>query len=130
MKLYFYLASIAGIYLSMTILTAIVEFGIWNQTPLQYEMIGTIAGVFVLLLGLISIGYFNSKFAPMDKFKQSLNAHCLFVLIMFVGDVLYSESSILIIVLRNLGYLVALQLGAYIFKRFNPELSKIPNYKM
>jgi hypothetical protein len=115
MKLDYYIENIVGSFLGIVILTAVIRFTLWEYTPEQYELVSTIFGTLVFFLGFVGIGYLNAKHAPDNKFKQSSYVHLTLVLFTFVTDLLFGQSEVYIVIIRNACYLIALQIGAYIF---------------
>lgn len=115
MKLDYYIENIVGSFLGIVILTAVIRFTLWEYTPEKYELVSTIFGTLVFFLGFVGIGYFNAKHAPDNKFKQSSYVHLTLVLFTFVTDLLFGQSEAYIVIIRNVCYLIALQIGAYVF---------------
>jgi len=115
MKLNYYIQNIVGSFLSIVILAAVIRFTLWENTPEQYYLVSAVFGILVMFLGFMGVGYFNAKHAPDNKFKQSSCVHLTLVIFTFVTDLLFGHSETYIVILRNAGYLAALQIGAYLF---------------
>ena len=115
MKLDYYIQHIVGSFLCIVILVACIRFTLWEYTPEPYYLVSAIFGILVMFLGFVGIGYFNAKHAPKHKFKQSCYVHLTLVLFTFVTDLLLGQSEAYIVIIRNACYLIALQIGAYVF---------------
>lgn len=115
MKLDYYIQHIVGSFLCIVILVASIRFTLWEYTPEPYYLVSAIFGILVMFLGFVGIGYFNAKHATKHKFKQSSYVHLTLVLSMFVTDLLFGQSEVYIVIIRNACYLIALQIGAYVF---------------
>jgi hypothetical protein len=115
MKLDYYIQHIVGSFLCIVILVASIRFTLWEYTPEPYYLVSAIFGILVMFLGFVGIGYFNAKHAPENKFKQSSYVHLTLVIFTFVTDLLFGESEAYIVIIRNACYLIALQIGAYVY---------------
>jgi CDP-diglyceride synthetase len=115
MNLDYYIRNTVGSFLGIVILATVIRFTLWEYTPEQYELASTIFGTLLFFLGLVGVGYFNAKQAPGSKFKQSSIVHLILVLFTFVTDLFFGNSDAYIVILRNVCYLVALQIGGYFF---------------
>ena len=115
MNLDYYIRNTVGSFLAIVILAAVIRFTLWEYTPEQYELVSTIFGTLLFFLGLVAVGYLNAKHAPDSKFKQSSIVHLIFVLFTFITDLLFVNSETYIVILRNVCYLAALQIGAFLF---------------
>lgn len=126
MKIGHLILSTIGAFVGFILLMAVVKSVIWANTPDQYELLGTIVGVLVICIGVACIGYLSARNALKDNFKQSLYVHVILVFLMFITEVIWAKADLYVAVMRNLGYLVVLQFGAYIFvKKSYPKKSKL-----
>lgn len=115
MNLNYYIRNVVGSFLGIVILAAVIRFTLWEYTPEQFELVSTIFGTLLFFLGFFGIGYFNAKHAPNCVFKQSSTVHLILVVFTFVTDLLFGNSETYIVILRNVCYLAALQIGAFLF---------------
>ncbi|MCH4248606.1 MAG: hypothetical protein LKF82_12395 [Acinetobacter populi] len=121
MNLDYYIKNIITSFLGLCILAAIVKFAIFDPTEQQYENIGTIIGVIVIFLGIMGIGYINTKSAPENKVKQHLFLHLALVIFLFLTDLIFGQSDFIVDILRNMSCFIALELGAYFYFRTNRQ---------
>ncbi|MFU8927097.1 hypothetical protein [Acinetobacter puyangensis] len=121
MNLNYYIKNTITSFLGLCILATIVKFAIFDPTQQQYENIGTIIGVIVIFLGIMGIGYINTKSAPENKVKQHLFLHLALVIFLFSTDLIFGQSGFIVDILRNMSYFIALELGAYLYFKTNGQ---------
>lgn len=69
--------------------------------------------------GLISIGYFNAVSAAKQHKVNPTYLHIFLVSLLCITDLIWGNSSIEITILRNLIYIIFLQVGIYLCHRKN-----------
>jgi hypothetical protein len=86
---------------------------ILEHSNTTYQYIGIAVAIFILIFGSISIGYYNKFSASQHKVQHCLYLHIFIVMLYILFDLIFSESSLFIIILRNFCYFLCLELGAY-----------------
>ncbi|ENX33844.1 hypothetical protein F889_02508 [Acinetobacter colistiniresistens] len=111
----YYLRNLIGSFIGFCILAGVVKT-IFQWTTNQYEILGTIFGFIVMVIGTIAIGYLNTASAPDIKLKKSLIIHTGLIIFMFSTDLMFGSSDFIVDVLRNIGLFAALQFGVFIYQ--------------
>lgn len=111
-------------FLALCILAGIFTF-ILDINLYLHDYIPFGIAIFIGILGLIVIGYYNALSASKEEKSKALFVHIFLIFCFFITDSIWSESSFLAIILRNLAYFVPLEFGAFIYtkrnKKFNPK---------
>ncbi len=110
----FYIKNSLISFLALVILTGIFNF-ILDKNLYLHEYLQLGIAIFVWMLGLIIIGYYNAFSASKDKKLKVLFLHIFLLLCFFITDCIWSESSFLTISLRNLAYFILLEFGVFIY---------------
>ena len=120
MKLKYYARNLVGSFIGLCALTGIVKT-IFQYTAQSYETIGTIFGITTMLLGLLFVGYTNTAISSDNKVQNTVYVHLILVFLLFITDIIFGASSLLGLILRNIGYFIALQLGVYLYMKRNSQ---------
>jgi len=112
----FYIKSFFLSCLALMLLTAIVSLIIDNISSIY---IGGSIAILIGIFGLISIGYFNASYSSKEQSGKPLYLHLFIISILFIISAIWSEASIFRTLLRELAYLIFLQLGVYFYCRKN-----------
>jgi hypothetical protein len=118
----FYIKNSLLSFLALCILSGIFNF-ILDKNLYLHEYIPLGIATFLGVLGLIAIGYYNALSASKEEKSKALFVHIFLILCLFITDSIWSESSFLVIILRNLAYFVLLELGVFIYMRRNKKFS-------
>lgn len=118
----FYIKNLLISFLSLCILAGIVSFILDNDLYVhEYLQLGI--AIFIGMLGLIIIGYYNALSASREGKSKALFLHIFLILCLFMTDSIWSESSFSTLTLRNLAYFILLEFGVFIYMRRNKEFS-------
>lgn len=127
MKLKYYIRNLVGSFIGLCALSSLV-INIFKYIAEPYENIAIILSTMIMLIGLILVGYVNAKTALGNKIKESSYLHCILVFFLFVTDLTLSPFDLFIsVILRNVGYFIALQFGVYLFKKINIKKISLKN---
>lgn len=120
----FYIKNAIISFLLLVLLGGIFNF-IVDQNLYTHEYIQLGVAIFVAILGLILIGYYNALSASKLEESKTLFVHIFLILCLFITDSIWSESSFLTIILRNLAYFILLQFGVFIYTKRNRKVSRL-----
>lgn len=116
----FYIKNLLISFLSLCILAGIVSFILDNHLYIhEYLKLGI--AIFIGMLGLIIIGYYNALSASREGKSEALFLHIFLIICLFMADSIWSESSFLTLILRNLAYFILLEFGVFIYMRISNE---------
>ena len=102
--------------ISLCIFAGIFNF-ILDNNLYVHEYLQRGIAIFVGMLGLIIIGYYNASSASKDEKSKASFVHILLILCLFITDSIWSESSFLTLTLRNLAYFILLEFGVFIYMK-------------
>ncbi|EPF72569.1 hypothetical protein GCM10025882_31950 [Acinetobacter gyllenbergii] len=122
---YYYIRNSIGSFFGFFILAGIVK-SIFYFTTNQYEVLGLILGVIVMIVGAVTIGYLNTATASDIKWRKSLILHATLVFFMFLTDLTFGSSDFIFDLFRNIGLFVALQIGVLIYQ-IRDRKALVPN---
>ena len=110
----FYIKNFFLSYLALMALTVTVTFIADNIDSIYFSLSVIVP---IGIIGLIAVGYFNASCAYKKQNENPLYLHLFMISIFFITDVIWSEFSMLATILRQLAYLIFLQLGVYLYNR-------------
>lgn len=115
----YYIKNISLSFLGLVVLAGLFELLV-NSVPPAYENVGVSLVILIMALGIIVIGYWNALSAKKltDQRGSSLLLHALLCTGLLITDLSFGESSLLMTLLRNVGYFLCLELGAYIHRKW------------
>lgn len=112
------LLSFVGLMVLATILSLILD-----HISIDYFAMGL--AVFVALLGVIAIGYFNAFCALKEQGVKVVYLHSILILFVFMTDIIWGEINFFISLFRGLAYFICLEFGVYLFKNKRARAGKI-----
>ena len=110
----FYIKNFFLSCLALMALTIIVTFIIDNINSIYFSLF---LAVPIGIIGLIAIGYFNASSSYKEQNEKPIYLHLFIITIFFIINNIWAESSIFMNILREVSYLIFLQLGVYLYAK-------------
>ena len=110
----FYIKNFFLSFLVLIALTIIATFIIDNVNSIYFSLYVVVP---IGIIGLMALGYFNASCSYKEQNENPLYLHLFIITIFFITSAIWSEPSMLTTILRELAYLIFLQLGVYLYNR-------------
>ena len=110
----YYLKNLLGSFVGLVALTGAVS-ALFAYSSGPYVPRYYICGIILMILGLMLIGYINAATALQSKPPKALYLHSVLVIFLFATDLIFGNLDLLFAILRNIGFFVILQFGAYLY---------------
>ena len=120
----YYLKSALFSFLGMILIAVTLNFVLSNQIPETYLYIQLAAAVIIFSIGIIALGAYNA-FKAANNTQKVLTFHAIFTALLLIIELLYSSSSLWMILLRNVGIFILLQIGSFLYVK--RQKNKLPS---
>lgn len=121
----FYIKNIVLSFLGLVLIAGIVIFILDNVPPIPpYGYIGIGSSILVAMLGAIIIGYCNASSASKEKGVKPLYLHLILIILLLIINTIGGDLSFLRNLLRELSYLIFLQIGVYLYMKRKAKIEQ------
>ena len=108
-------------FLGLVVVGFIVS-SIFEKSSSLYFSYGS--SILIAMIGITIIGYNNAATSTKEKEGKPLFLHLFLVIVLFITNNIWGDSSFLTNFFRELSYLIFLQIGVYLYnKRQNPIIT-------
>ena len=80
--------------------------------------------ILIAIIGVTIIGYNNASRLRKEKEGKPLLLHLSIIIVLFLTNSIWGESSILINLIRELSFLILLQFGVYLFNKKGSQVKE------